>query len=76
MVMKIFASFFPAIIKSVLSVIVFIASIGWAAYGMVYVIVNAEGVDIRREVKEIRENDIKHIDKRFDRIEKLILDYR
>lgn len=62
---------FPTV-KAVVTVTGFLIGIGWGAYGMVYVIVKAEGQEIRREVKVIRDVDMGHLDKRFDRIEKLI----
>ena len=62
---------FPTV-KAVVTVTGFLIGIGWGAYGMVYVIVKAEGHEIRREVKGIRDIDMGHLDKRFDRIEKLI----
>jgi len=62
---------FPTV-KAVVTVTGFLIGIGWGAYGMVYVIIKAEGKEIRREVKVIRDIDIGHLDKRFDRIEKLI----
>ena len=62
---------FPTV-KAVVTVTGFLIGIGWGAYGMVYVIVKAEGQEIRREVRVIRDVDMGHLDKRFDRIEKLI----
>lgn len=69
--MKIWA-FVAPFVKSVVSVVAFIIGLGWAAYGSVYMIVKAEGQEIRREVKEIRDIDMSHLDKRFDKIEQLI----
>lgn len=62
----------PPIIKSIVGVVAFLIGLGWAAYGSVYLIVKAEGNVIREEVKQIRGIDMKHIDKRFDRLEALI----
>lgn len=69
--MKLWA-FVAPFVKSVVSVIAFIIGLGWAAYGSVYMIVKAEGQEIRREVKEIRDIDMTHLDKRFDKLEALI----
>lgn len=65
-------SFVPSMIKASVGVVGFLISLGWGAFVAVNVIVKAEGRDIRREVKTIREIDMKHIDRRFDRIEVLI----
>ena len=70
--MKIIWELLPPFIKGALTVVVFFVSLGWASYGAVLLIVKAEGQEIRREIKEIRLIDITHLDKRFDRIEKLI----
>jgi hypothetical protein len=59
-------------LKSVLGVVAFIVGLGWGAYGAVYMIVKAEGQEIRQEVMNIRKIDMDHIDGRFDRLEKLI----
>ncbi len=52
--------------------VVFIIGITWTSYTAIYSIVKAEGVEIKREVKQIRDLDMEHLDKRFDRIENLI----
>ncbi len=62
---------FPTI-KALLGVSAFIIGLGWGAYGAVYMIVKAEGQEIRREVKQIRDIDMSHLDRRFDRLEHLI----
>lgn len=62
---------FPTI-KALLGVSAFIIGLGWGAYGAVYMIVKAEGQEIRREVKQIRDIDMSHLDSRFDRLEHLI----
>lgn len=69
--MKLF-EMLPPIIKSVVGVVAFLIGLGWAAYSAVYLIVKAEGKEIKSEVKEIRNIDMQHIDKRFDRLELLI----
>jgi hypothetical protein len=69
--MKLWA-FAAPFIKSILSVLAFIIGLGWAAYGSVYMIVKAEGQEIKREVKNIRDIDMSHLDKRFDKLEALI----
>jgi hypothetical protein len=68
--------FLAPFIKSILSVLAFIIGLGWAAYGAVYMIVKAEGQEIKREVKTIRDIDMGHLDKRFDRIEQLIKEHK
>ena len=81
--MKILWQLLPPAVKAVAMVIIFFISMGWASYGAVLLIVQAEGNDIRREVKEIRKIDMTNINEkfedshkyqreRFDRIEKLI----
>lgn len=67
-----YLSFFPSVIKATVGVVAFLVGIGWAAFISVHAIVKAEGKDIRQEVKAIRDIDMQHIDKRFDRIETLI----
>ena len=58
---------FPTV-KAVTTVIAFLIGVGWAAYGSIYMIVKAEGIEIRREVKDIRNIDMDHINGRFDRV--------
>ena len=70
--MKALINFSAPTLKALLGVIVFVIGLGWGAYGAVYMIVKAEGQEIRREVKQIRDIDMGHINYRFDRIEKLI----
>jgi hypothetical protein len=70
--MKNIITFIAPTLKALLGVVAFIIGLGWGAYGAVYLIVKAEGQEIRREVKEIRDIDMGHINYRFDRIEKLI----
>lgn len=70
--MKLAWELLPPFLKGAVTVVAFFIGIGWASYGAVLLIVKAEGQDIRREIKEIRLIDIQHLDKRFDRIEKLI----
>ena len=72
--MKTIWGIIPAFLKAIISVFVFIASLGWASYGAILMIVKAEGKEIRREVMEVRRIDIEHIDKRFDKLEALIRD--
>lgn len=62
----------PPVIKSIVGVVAFLVGLGWAAYSSVYLIVKAEGRVIKEEVREIRNVDMQHLDKRFDRIESLI----
>ena len=62
----------PSVIKTIVGVVAFLVSIGWAAYSSVYLIVKAEGRVIKEEVREIRNVDMQHLDRRFDRIESLI----
>jgi hypothetical protein len=50
----------------------FLIGLGWIAYGSIMLVVKAEGNAIRTEVKTIREIDMTHIDKRFDKIEQMI----
>jgi hypothetical protein len=74
--MKSLLAFALPFVKSILSVLAFIVGLGWAAYGAVYMIVKAEGQEIRREVKSIRDIDMQHLNHRFDRIETLIKEKR
>jgi len=71
--MKLVWSLLPSAVKGVIAVIAFLLSMGWASYGAVLLIVNAEGNEIRRELKNVRDNDMEHLNKRFDRIETLII---
>ena len=68
--------FLTPILKSIVGVVAFLISLGWAAFLSVNAIVKAEGQEIREEVKQIREIDMKHLDYRFDKIEKLIKETR
>jgi len=72
--MKMIWELLPPFIKGAVTVIAFFVSIGWASYGAVLLIVKAEGQDIRKEVMTIRNIDMDHINKRFDRVESLIID--
>lgn len=74
--MKILWSLLPSAVKAIFQVIFFFVSLGWASYGAVILIVKAEGKDIKAQVMEIRKIDMSHMDKRFDRIEKLIKETR
>ncbi len=71
-----YLSLISPILKSVLGVIAFLIGLGWTAFISVHTIVKAEGQEIRREVKEIRQIDMTHIDHRFDKIEQLIKETR
>ena len=70
--MKLLWTLLPPAVKAIAMVIVFFVSLGWASYGAVLLIVKAEGQEIRKDVMEIRSIDMEHMDKRFDRIERLI----
>lgn len=70
--MKVLWSLLPPAIKAIFMVIVFFISLGWASYGAVLLIVKAEGQEIRKDAMQVRAIDMEHLDKRFDRIEKLI----
>lgn len=62
-----------SVLKSKKDEIVFIISLigaGWGAYSSVTFVVKAEGQEIKKEVNEIRNIDMNHINGRFDRIEK------
>ena len=72
--MKLMWELLPPLIKGAVTVVAFFVGIGWASYGAVLLIVKAEGQEIKREVMEVRKIDIEHLDKRFDRIEKLIIE--
>jgi hypothetical protein len=65
-----YLSLISPILKSVLGVIAFLVGLGWTAFISVHTIVKAEGQEIRREVKEIREIDLAHIDQRFNVVDK------
>ena len=73
--MKLLIDLIPPIIKSIIGVIAFLISLGWMAFISVNAVVRAEGQDIRKEVKQIRDIDMEHLNKRFDRIEELIKDH-
>lgn len=70
--MKTLWALLPSAAKAIFQVILFFVSLGWLAYGAVIVIVKAEGKDIKEQVMQVRKVDIEHLDKRFDRIERLI----
>lgn len=70
--MKELIKIFLPTIKAFLGAIAFLIGLGWAAYASVYLIVDAKGKEIKKDVREIRNIDMEHINKRFDRIEVLI----
>lgn len=74
--MKTLWALIPPFLKAIISVCLFIASLGWGAYGAVLVIVKAEGRDIKKEVMNVRKIDMEHLDKRFDKLEQLIKESR
>lgn len=73
--MKLLIDLIPPVIKSIIGVIAFLISLGWMAFISVNAVVRAEGQDIRKEVKQIRDIDMEHLNKRFDKIEELIKDH-
>jgi hypothetical protein len=74
--MKAYIDLLFPILKGIISVVVFLVGLGWTAYMSINAIVKAEGKEIRREVKEVRDIDMQHLDKRFDRLEVLIKEGR
>jgi hypothetical protein len=64
-----FIPFLSPILKSIVGVVAFLISLGWAAFLSVNAIVKAEGQEIREEVKQIRDIDMAYLANRFDRIE-------
>jgi hypothetical protein len=74
--MKAYIDLLFPILKGIISVVVFLVGLGWTAYMSINTIVKAEGKEIRREVKEVRDIDMQHLDKRFDRLEVLIKEGR
>ena len=70
--MKTIYSMIPSFIKAIIGVVGFIISLGWAAYGSVYLIVKAEGQDIRREFLTLDKKNMQHIDRRFDELKELV----
>jgi len=74
--MKALVEFLFPTIKAIIATVGFLVGLGWTAYLSVHTIVKAEGNAIRAEVRELRGNDIQHIDKRFDRLEVLIKEKR
>lgn len=70
--MKILWGLVPTVLRSILTTIAFLVGIGWTAFLSVNSLVKAEGKAIRMEVKEIRNIDMEHLNKRFDRLEVLI----
>lgn len=67
--MKMLWELLPPFIKGALTVVAFFVGLGWASYGVVLLIVNAEGQEIRKELMTVRGIDIEYIGKRFDKIE-------
>ena len=70
--MKAYVELIFPILKAIVSIVVFLVGLGWTAYVSINTIVKAEGKEIRREVKNIRDIDMQHLDRRFDRLEVLI----
>jgi len=70
--MKELMQFLIPTVKAFMGAIAFLIGLGWAAYASIYLIVDAKGKEIKSEVREIRNIDMDHINKRFDRIEILI----
>jgi hypothetical protein len=70
--MKAYIELIFPILKAIVSIVVFLVGLGWTAYVSINTIVKAEGKEIRREVKNIRDIDMQHLDRRFDRLEVLI----
>lgn len=70
--MKALIQFIFPTVKAIISVTAFFIGIGWAAFATISVMVKAEADVVRQEVKQIREIDLAHLDKRFDKLEILI----
>lgn len=68
--------FIAPTLKAIVGVCVFLVSIGWAAFATISVMVKAEADVVRQEVKHIRDIDMAHLDKRFDKLEVLIKEKR
>jgi hypothetical protein len=66
---------FPTV-KAVATVLGLLVGMGWGAYGAVSMIAKTEAQTVRDEMKALRQADIQHLDKRFDRIETLIKEGR
>jgi ABC-type glycerol-3-phosphate transport system permease component len=58
----------PPLAKGIISVFIFLFTLGWASYGAIILIVKAEGQEVERKVMKVREIDMGHIDKRFDQV--------
>lgn len=74
--MKALIQFIFPTVKAIVSVTAFFIGIGWAAFATISIMVKAEADVVRREVKQIREIDMTHLDKRFDKLEVLIKETR
>jgi hypothetical protein len=66
---------FPAL-KAILTVVGFMAGLGWGAYHAVSEIAKAEAGAVKEEIKTIRTLDMEHLNKRFDKLEQLIKEER
>lgn len=71
--MKALIQFIAPTLKAVLSVAAFIVGLGWGAYAAVSAIAKAEAESVRDQIKEIRSNDMEHLNRRFDTIEILMV---
>lgn len=78
--MKQLFEFMLPTVKAAIGVCAFMIGIGWAAYASIYMIVDAKGQEIKREVEEKADIHLLHIDKkfeemgnRFDKIENLVI---
>jgi len=69
--MKLIDFIYPTI-KAILAVIGIILGMGWGAYEAVSHIAKAEASLVRNEIIVIRSLDMEHLNKRFDRLERIL----
>lgn len=69
-------NFAAPILKGIVGICGFLIGIGWGAYAAISIMVKAEANVVEQKLMTVRSIDVAHIDKRFDRIEKLIKEER
>ena len=74
--MKTLLVFIAPAVKAILATIGFMVGLGWGSYQAVSTIAKAEAKAVKEEVLLVRGIDMKHIDKRFDKLEVLIKESR
>lgn len=74
--MKTLASFLFPTIKAFVQVIALMFTVVSLSYVGIVAIAKTEAKGIEEKVLAVRKADMEHMDKRFDRIEKLIKEYK